>query len=239
MGLTVSTLIYESNDFKISAGVDKSTNESVKFPIYEKLSDVKENADIVIDFSNHKAVKSLLEDAALKNLPVVIATTGFDENEKNIIYKTSDIIPIFMSANMSVGVNLIIQLVSEAAKVLEGYDIEIIEKHHNQKIDSPSGTALMIANAIKGASSNDYNFVYGRNPQSGKRKPGEIGIHSVRGGTIVGEHDVIFAGNDEIVEINHTALSRKIFAQGALKAAQFLYGKKPGLYSMSDLLMKG
>lgn len=240
MGKNVIDAVKNNNDkFTIVAGVDK-TNLKQDFPVYSSLKDVKEPADVVIDFSFHTAIPQLVEDAVALSLPVVIATTGLDAKEEAIVLEKSTQIPIFMSANMSLGVNLLVKLVTDAAKILhENSDIEIIEKHHNQKMDAPSGTAIMIAKAINSALGNIFNFTYGRNPSTGKRTKNELGIHAIRGGTIVGEHEVIFAGRDEIIEIKHTALSRAIFAEGALRAAEFIIGKSPKLYSMKDLLEEG
>lgn len=239
MGKNVIDAVKNSSKFTIVAGVDK-INSKQDFPVYSRLKEVKEPADVVIDFSFHTAIPQLVEDAAELNLPVVIATTGLDAKEEALVLEKSAQIPIFMSANMSLGINLLVKLVTQAAKVLYGNsDIEIIEKHHNQKLDAPSGTALMIAKAINDALGNTFNFTYGRNPSSGKREKNELGIHAIRGGTIVGEHEVIFAGRDEVLEIKHTAQSRAVFAEGALKAAEFIIGKQPKLYSMKDLLEEG
>ncbi|WP_026486021.1 4-hydroxy-tetrahydrodipicolinate reductase [Caldanaerobius polysaccharolyticus] len=241
MGKNVVSAARNNGGFEVVAGVDKLASASREdFPIYSRLIEVKEKADVVIDFSHHTAIPDLLEDATHMKIPVVIATTGLNEAEHHVVIEKSNYIPIFMSANMSLGINLLIKLVVQAAQVLyKSSDIEIVEKHHNQKLDAPSGTAFMIANAINQALSNTLHFTYGRSPQSGKREKSELGIHAIRGGTIVGEHEVIFAGPDEILEIKHIAQSRAIFAQGALKAAEFIIGKQPGLYSMKDLLEKG
>ncbi|MDD4496442.1 MAG: 4-hydroxy-tetrahydrodipicolinate reductase, partial [Eubacteriales bacterium] len=192
---------------------------------------------VIIDFSNPEALGELLEYAVDHNIPVVIATTGLSIQHRSMLQEVSNKIPVFFSANMSLGINLLISLVQKAAKVLgEDFDIEIIEKHHNRKIDAPSGTALYIADSINAVMDNKEQYVYDRHSSRKSRSKNEIGIHAVRGGTITGEHSVIFAGNDEIIEINHSARSRDIFASGALKAAAYIHGKKAGMYNMSDLL---
>lgn len=239
MGKVVAKLAAESHDFKIVAGVDKNISP-LDFPVYSDLKDVKEEADVVIDFSYHEAVPNLVKAALQKKLPVVIATTGLSEEELKVIGEASKEIPIFKSANMSLGVNILINLVKEAAKILhQDFDIEIIEKHHNMKKDAPSGTALMIADSINQVLNDKKAYVYGRHTKTEQRKPNELGIHAVRGGTIVGEHQVIFAGHDEVITISHSAQSREIFGYGALQAAKFIINQKPGLYTMEDLVKKG
>lgn len=210
MGKVITKLAAENPDFKVVAGVDKNTSP-LDFPVYSELKDVKEEADVVIDFSYHEAVPNLVKAALQKKLPVVIATTGLSEEELKVIEEASKEIPIFKSANMSLGVNILINLVKEAAKILQqDFDIEIIEKHHNMKKDAPSGTALMIADSINQVLNYKKEYVYGRHTKTEQRKPTELGIHAVRGGTIVGEHQVIFAGHDEVITISHSAQSREI-----------------------------
>ncbi|HHW57079.1 MAG TPA: 4-hydroxy-tetrahydrodipicolinate reductase [Clostridia bacterium] len=239
MGKVVAKLVGENPEFKVVAGIDKNTSP-LDFPVYEDLKEVKEEADVVIDFSYHEAVPNLVKAAIEKKLPVVIATTGLSEKELKVIEEASKEIPIFKSANMSLGVNVLINLVKEAAKILQqGFDIEIIEKHHNMKKDAPSGTALMIADAINQVLNDKKEYVYGRHTKTEQRKPNELGIHSIRGGTIVGEHEVIFAGHDEVITIRHSAQSREVFGYGALQAAKFIINQKPGLYTMEDLVKKG
>ncbi|MBE3591578.1 MAG: 4-hydroxy-tetrahydrodipicolinate reductase [Thermoanaerobacter sp.] len=239
MGKVITKLAAENPDFKVVAGVDKNTSP-LDFPVYSELKDVKEEADVVIDFSYHEAVPNLVKAALQKKLPVVIATTGLSEEELKVIEEASKEIPIFKSANMSLGVNILINLVKEAAKILQqDFDIEIIEKHHNMKKDAPSGTALMIADSINQVLNYKKEYVYGRHTKTEQRKPTELGIHAVRGGTIVGEHQVIFAGHDEVITISHSAQSREIFGYGALQAAKFIINQKPGLYTMEDLVKKG
>ncbi|MBR5295249.1 MAG: 4-hydroxy-tetrahydrodipicolinate reductase, partial [Clostridia bacterium] len=227
MGKVVASQCNENPDFEVVAGVDP-TLPKCDFPVYSSCDCVKEEADVIIDFSFHAAITDVLTYAVNKNIPAVIATTGFSAEELAFIEKAEKSVPVFRSANMSLGINLICQLAKKAAKLLPDFDIEIIEKHHNQKVDSPSGTALMIADEIKSALPGDMEYVFGRQGICGKRTKNEIGIHAVRGGTIVGEHDVIFAGSNEVVTISHSAQSREILANGAICAAQFVIGKCAG-----------
>ena len=199
------------------------------------MSEVEELADVIIDFSHHSTIDDTLSYAIKTKTPIVIATTGFNEEELEKIKKASNIIPIFHSSNMSLGVNVLVKLVKEAAKSLNGFDIEIIEKHHNKKLDAPSGTAVMIANGVKEVLP-DSEYIYGRHGRSDKRSSNEIGIHAIRGGTIVGEHTTIFAGHDEVVEIKHSAQSKDIFAKGAIAAAKFLVKQEAGYYNMNNML---
>ncbi|BCS81413.1 4-hydroxy-tetrahydrodipicolinate reductase [Anaerocellum diazotrophicum] len=237
MGQVVSKVAKNYDNIKIVAGVDLNTDKNFDYPVYQSPEEVVENFDVIIDFSLPEATMKILEFAKQKNKPVVIATTGFTSDQKTKILKYSKQIPIFWSANMSLGVNLVAELIQKAFKALgPSFDIEIIEKHHNQKIDSPSGTALMLADAINEVANNSYEYIYDRHTRRKKRQQNEIGISSVRGGTIVGEHSVIFAGPDEIIEIKHTALSKEIFANGAIKAAMFIQGKGAGIYNMKDLI---
>ena len=223
MGQVIARLLSEDEEAKVSFGFDINTERKNSFPVYSDISDIKESADVVLDFSNPASLGSIIEYCLSKNVPAVIATTGLSSDQISDIDNLSKKVAVFRSANMSVGINLLINLVKKAAAVLDGkFDIEIVEKHHNQKIDAPSGTALMIADEISDSLKNKPEY--------------EIGIHSVRGGTIVGEHEAIFAGNDEIIEIKHTAMSKEIFAVGGIKAAKFLVGKKPGMYDMHMLI---
>lgn len=239
MGRVIAKLASESPDFTIVAGVDKNTSQ-LDFPVYTDLEDVQEEADVIIDFSYHSAVPEMIKAAAKKKLPVVVATTGLSDEELAVINEASKEIPIFRSANMSLGISILISLVKEAAKILQNdFDIEIIEKHHNMKKDAPSGTALAIADAINEVLNDKKEYIYGRHTKAKERSQSELGIHAIRGGTIVGEHDVIFAGHDELLTISHTAQSREIFGYGALKAAKFIAGKNPGIYKMDDLVKKG
>lgn len=237
MGQVISRMAAESEELKIAAGYDKYTKINNTYPVFDDLEKCDVKVDVIIDFSNPDALDGLLSYSVKNKVPLIVATTGLSTNQVNKLKEVSEAIPVFFSANMSLGVNLLMDLVKKAAKVLEySFDIEIIEKHHNQKIDAPSGTALAIADEINSALSEKQEYIYDRHSRRKKRSKKEIGIHAVRGGTIVGEHSVIFAGTDEIIEINHIATSKEIFATGALSAARFLYNKKPGFYNMNDLI---
>jgi 4-hydroxy-tetrahydrodipicolinate reductase len=237
MGQVITRLATDKNDIKIVAGFDMRDNIQNTYPVFTQLDACNIDVDVIIDFSNPAALDNLLSFAVSKKIPLVMATTGLSQQQVKQLHETSALIPIFFSANMSLGVNLLINLVKQAAKVLEGnFDIEVIEKHHNQKIDAPSGTALAIADAINEELINKAEYVYDRHSKRKKRTNQEIGIHAVRGGTIVGDHSVLFAGNDEIIEVNHIAMSKEIFGVGALKAAKYLYNKKPGIYNMGQLI---
>ncbi|HOJ09016.1 MAG TPA: 4-hydroxy-tetrahydrodipicolinate reductase [Clostridiales bacterium] len=237
MGQVITRLAQQNTDLEIVAGYD--INDSIKnqYPVFTNIGNCNIHVDAIIDFSNPAALDNLLEYAVSKKIPLVMATTGLSDLHMKKLKEASGFIPVFQSANMSLGVNLLIDLVKKASKLLEGYfDIEIIEKHHNQKLDAPSGTALAIADAINTVIGQKQEYVYDRHARRKKRSKTEIGIHAVRGGTIVGEHSVIFAGNDEIIELKHTAMSKEIFGTGAIKAALFIYNKQPGLYSMHDMI---
>jgi len=237
MGQVITRLASQSNDFKIAAGYD--LNDSIKnnYPVFKNLDECNVKVDVIIDFSNSDAFDSVLKFSTSRAIPLVMATTGLSPVQQNLLEAASKQIPIFSSANMSLGVSLLIDLVKKAARILESsFDIEIIEKHHNQKLDAPSGTALSIADEISSVLEQKYEYIYDRHSRRKKRSKSEIGIHAVRGGTIVGEHSVIFAGSDEIIEINHSAMSKDIFGTGALRAAAFICSKAPGIYSMSDLV---
>lgn len=237
MGCTLVRTVSERNDCTVVAGISKNSNGSCSFPIFNFPNEINVDADVIIDFSNPALLDPLLSFAIRKKMPIVICTTGFSDEQINKIKEASTLIPIFFSGNMSIGVNLLIELAKKAAMALgTSFDIEIIEKHHNKKIDAPSGTALMIADAINSVNNRNLKYVYDRHPIRTPRNSNEIGIHSVRGGTIVGEHDVIFAGKDEVLTLSHSAQSKRIFAIGALNAAVFLLKKGVGLYTMSDLL---
>jgi 4-hydroxy-tetrahydrodipicolinate reductase len=237
MGSVVVKAAKGSNDISIISGYDIRRNSELAFPVYSDFNEFKEMPDVILDFSNPEALEAVLSFAVKKNIPAVIATTGLSEKEHSLLKSASKSLPVFVSPNMSIGINLLISLVKSAAKVLgEDFDIEIIEKHHNKKLDAPSGTALYIADSINETTGGNKKYIYDRHSQRKIREKSEIGIHSVRGGTIAGEHTVLFAGNDEILEINHTAGSKSIFAAGALKACAYLKGKPPGLYGMQDML---
>ena len=238
MGQVITKLAAEDKDAEITAGIDRVDNRENPYPVFESVEACDVPVDVVIDFSNAAAVDDLLEACAKKGLPVVLCTTGLSEEQIAKVKKTSEKVAVLRSANMSLGVNLLMKLLKDASKVLApaGYDIEIVEKHHNQKVDAPSGTALALADSINEAMDNIYSYTYDRSQERKKRSDKEIGIAALRGGTIVGEHEVIYAGEDEVIEFKHTAYSKAIFAKGAVSAAAFLAGKEPGLYDMSDVI---
>ncbi|WP_085833375.1 4-hydroxy-tetrahydrodipicolinate reductase [Clostridium merdae] len=237
MGNYIAAGIKNRPDCITVAGVDAFAGAEKEFPVFSSAADISCEADVLIDFSNPALLSSLLELGVSRKMPMVICTTGFSKDQVAQIKKASESIPIFYSGNMSLGVNLMIELAKKAASVLWGqFDVEIIEKHHNQKVDAPSGTALMIADAISSTVEDEPHYEYDRHSQRKKRSKTEIGLHSVRGGTIVGEHEVVFAGPDEILSITHSAQSKEIFSTGSINAALFLIGKSAGMYNMSDLL---
>lgn len=236
MGGFVAAAANNNGNFKIVAGVDK-VNIGQPYPIFNKFSDINVEADIIIDFSHPSLLDDMLGFAVEKNIPIVIATTGYNELQTQKIKETAKKIPVFFTFNFSLGVNLICSLAKKAAQVLgDGFDVEIIEKHHNQKIDAPSGTAIMLGNAINSVFDDKMSYEYDRHSKRSKRTKNEIGMHSVRGGTIVGEHDVIFAGHDEVITVSHSAQSKEVFAVGAVRAAEYLFGKSAGLYDMNDVI---
>lgn len=237
MGQVITKCAENSEYYEIAAGYDPMNDQSITYPVYKDVNDCKEKASAIIDFSHPTVLEDILNYAVSTKTPIVVATTGLLSEHKEKLKEASKEIPVFISANMSLGVNLLMNLVKQAARVLEDtFDIEIIEKHHNKKIDAPSGTALAIADAISEALTEDKEYVYDRHSVRKRRNKKEIGLHAVRGGTIVGDHSVVFAGTDEIIEINHHAASKEIFAMGALKAAKFISDKKPGMYSMEDVV---
>ena len=237
MGHIITEICEKDENTQIVAGVDAFGDAYAGYPVFRALSDCPE-ADVVIDFSTASAMDGLLADCAEKKLPVVVCTTGLSEEQMEVLHKTADSIAVLKSANMSVGINLLEVLIAQAAPKLAaaGFDIEIVEKHHNQKIDAPSGTALALADAANSALGNEYEYVYDRTVRREKRPVKEIGISAVRGGTIVGDHDVIFAGQDEVITLSHRAYSRAVFGKGAVTAAKFLAGKEAGFYTMGDVL---
>ena len=240
MGQVIARLCSEDASVKIVCGYDVNTEQRNSFPVVDDLSKFSGHADAIIDFSHPDSLDSLLDYSEQTGVPIVVATTGLSMQQIARMAEHAKKAPVFSSANMSLGVNLLVSLVKKAAAILEGnFDIEIIEKHHNQKIDAPSGTALMIADEIASSLQGDTDYIYDRHCVRKKRDAHEIGIHSVRGGTIVGEHEVLFAGNDELISISHTAMSKEIFAVGAIRAAKFLAGKQPGYYTMEDLIDLG
>lgn len=237
MGQVITRLAEQYDDLYIAAGYDIADSGKNPYPVFTDLNECSVKPDVIIDFSNPAALEKLISYSTANKVPLVVATTGYSQSQVRLLQKASQSIPVFFSANMSLGINLLIGLVKKAAKLLESdFDIEIVEKHHNQKLDAPSGTALAIADAINSVMEQKCEYVYDRHSRRKKRSKNEIGIHAIRGGTIVGEHSVIFAGNDEIIEIRHTAMSKEIFAAGALRAARYLFGRKPGMYDMNDLI---
>lgn len=236
MGREISRIVEQEEGLEIVAGIDK-TAASHTYPVYDSFSKCEKEADVIIDFSSPVGIDEMLAYGKDKKLPIVLCTTGLSEDEISWIHETAEEIPILRSANMSLGINIMVKIIQEAAKVLyQDFDIEIVEKHHNQKLDAPSGTALLLADAMNEVLDNEYGYQYDRTLEKKKRDKKEIGISAVRGGTIVGEHEVIFAGLDEVIEIKHTAYSRAIFAKGAVAGAKYLVGLKPGMYTMKDIV---
>ncbi len=235
MGRNVAQLCAERG-VAVTAGVDVAP-APMPFPVYPDFSDIREEADVVIDFSPASSVRERLDFCKARNIGIVIAGTAFSDEDEALIREAADVIPVFQTGNLSVGVNLLQMLVKKAAEVLgDGFDAEIVERHHNMKKDAPSGTALMLAKSVNEGFGGSKENVYGRHGLVGARKKSEIGIHAVRGGTIVGEHEVMFAGQDEIVTLSHSARSRMVFAEGALRAAEWLTSQPAGKYDMNDLL---
>lgn len=235
MGKAITEIVENTQDAEIVCGFDVAEGKR-DYPVYKDYSDVKVDADVIIDFSHPSNFENILTFAKANNLPIVVATTGLTAEQKAELKAAANQIPVFFSANMSLGINLLIRLAKMATKVLEkDFDIEIVEKHHNKKLDAPSGTALAIADAIADTMTDDAKYVYERQSVRKQREKSEIGIHAIRGGTIVGDHDVIYAGPDEVITLSHSAASREVFAQGAVKAAMFMAGKPKGFYCMDDL----
>lgn len=239
MGKVIDSIVKGRSDCEIVAGIDLIGECYSSFPVHKKLFDMVEKPDVIIDYSHNSGLVDLLTYGKNNNIPLVIATTGFSEEQISKIHKASQLIPIFFTFNMSLGINLLAELAKKAANVLgEQFDIEIVEKHHNQKRDAPSGTAIMLAEAVNEEFGGKKRYVYDRHNSLKPREGDEIGMHAIRGGTIVGEHDVIFAGRDEVITLSHSALSREVFASGSVNAAIFMNGKRKGLYTMSDLIGK-
>lgn len=237
MGQVLSQIIGETADTRVSAGVDVGACSGCGYPVFHTAAAPEVAGDVVIDFSHYGAVRELLQGCVEKGIPVVIATTGLGEEEKRAIREASHSIPVFHSANMSIGINLLAKAIKGIAPTLEkDFHMEIIEKHHAMKKDSPSGTALLLADAVNGSLEEEKELLFGRHGKDDECLLSQMGIHAVRGGTIAGEHTVLFAGPDEIIELKHTALSREVFARGALRAARYLANMPPGLYSMEDML---
>ncbi len=238
MGHVIVDLVKNDSDIEIVAGVDAFGESSYEFPVFKSLEACDVEADVIVDFSNASAVDALMDFCAGKNIPVVLCSTGLSQQQLDKVKETSGKVAVLRSANMSVGVNALIKVLKDVSPMFAaaGFDIEIVEKHHNQKLDAPSGTAIALADAINESLDNEYEYVYDRSSRREKRPEKEIGISAVRGGTIVGDHDIIFAGVDEVVTLSHRAYSRAIFGKGAIQAAKFLAGKKPGMYDMADVL---
>lgn len=235
MGRVIDGVVAEDPDAEIVAGVDLFDGVENSYPVFKDINEFSGEADAIIDFSKPEALPSILDYSIKTGIPAVLSSTGYSEEEIESMKEASKKASILFSGNMSLGVNVLIDLLRKAVNSLPGFDIEIIEKHHNKKVDSPSGTARMLADAANEELNGQMKFVHGRVGNDTKREQNEIGVHAVRGGSIVGEHTVIFAGIDEIVEIKHTAMSKKIFAVGSVRAARYMTGKPAGLYSMSDL----
>ena len=238
MGRVITDLVAGDSDAQIVAGVDKFGENTSGFPVFDSIEKCDVDADVIIDFSNAAAVDGVIKYSVEKQIPVVLCTTGLSEDQLAQVKDASAKVAILKSANMSVGVNVLMKVLRDAAPTLAaaGFDIEIVEKHHNQKLDAPSGTAIALADSINDSLNKEYEYVYDRSTRREKRPEKEIGISAVRGGTIVGDHDVIFAGLDEVVTISHRAYSRSIFAKGAVEAAKFLAGKPAGMYDMSNVI---
>lgn len=238
MGRCITDICRNDPEISIVAGIDVFTGIANEYPVFPSLNACNVKADVIIDFSNAAAVDELLEYCRKREMPVVLCTTGLSEEQLKLVDKTAQSTAVLKSANMSLGINTLLELLRTAALVFgpAGFDMEIVEKHHNQKVDAPSGTALALADAMNEALENAYEYKYDRSQERVKRDKREIGISAVRGGTIVGEHEVIFAGQDEVIEFKHTAYSKAVFAKGAVEAAKFLAGKPAGRYDMADVI---
>jgi 4-hydroxy-tetrahydrodipicolinate reductase len=238
MGRMITQMLEDNSTMEIVVGIDEYTGISNTYPVYPKIEDSNLEVDVVIDFSNAKGIDSLIDYCRGKRLALVLCTTGLSTEQIKAVADASKEIPILKAANMSLGINLLLKLVQDAAKVLNpaSFDIEIVERHHNQKVDAPSGTAMALADSINQVLEGEYSYVFDRSQTRQKRTSKEIGLSAVRGGTIVGEHNVIFAGIDEVFEFKHSAYSRSVFGKGAIEAARFLAGKPAGLYTMEDVI---
>lgn len=237
MGRAVADVISTRDDCTVAAGIDLNPVKYSDFTVHTKVSDLTDIPDVIVDFSHPSGLDALLSYALTNGVALVLATTGYTPEQTEKIHSASLQIPVFFTANMSIGINLLRELAKKAAAVLgDQFDVEIVERHHNQKLDAPSGTALMLADSINEARNGAYSYVYDRHSVRRKRERSEIGIHSVRGGRIVGDHEIIFAGRDEVITLSHSAASKEVFAVGAVNAAVFLSSKAPGLYSMSDMI---
>ena len=237
MGRVIVNIVKGREDCEVIAGIDLLGEKYDSFPVVKSVFDLPHKPDVIIDFSHPSALDDLLSYGKMNNVPLVIATTGYTDEQRAQITAASAQIPVFFTFNMSLGINLLVELAKKATQILGGqFDIEIVEKHHNLKKDAPSGTAIMIAEAINAEMGNKNHFVYDRHSVRKPRDKDEIGMHAIRGGTIVGEHDIIFAGHDEVITLSHSAQSKEVFAVGSVNAAVFLAGKPAGLYAMSDLI---
>ncbi len=238
MGQVITDICKSDSDVEIVAGIDVVDNRDNGYPVFTDINACDVSADVIIDFAAAPAVDKLIDYVEAKKIPVVLCTTGLSPEQLNKVSIASENVAILKSANMSLGINTLMKLLKDAANVFApaGYDIEIVEKHHNQKVDAPSGTALALADSINDARNNEFEYVYDRSQVRQKRGAKELGISAVRGGTIVGEHQVIFAGIDEVIEFKHTAYSKSVFAKGAVEAAKFLSGKPAGMYDMADVI---
>lgn len=238
MGQMITGICKEDPEIEIVAGIDLYDGISNHYPVFPNISVCDVKADVMIDFSNPKAFGDLLVYSEDKNIPIVFCTTGLSEGQQKRIQELSEKVAVLKSANMSLGINMLMELLKQAASILApaGFDMEIVEKHHNQKLDAPSGTALALADVMNETLGNSYEYKYDRTADRKKREKSEIGISAVRGGSIVGEHEVIFAGLDEVIELKHTAYSRSVFGKGAVEAAKFLAGKPAGFYDMKDVI---
>lgn len=239
MGQVISRTLADSKELSVVSGIDLMDKQNFSYPVFSNPTDVEIDFDVIIDFSNPSALPAILDFAEKKRKPIVIATTGLTSELKIRYLELSRVVPVFVSANMSLGINMLIELAKKATSILyPEFDLEIIEAHHNQKVDAPSGTALMIADAINDTANGSMEYVYDRHLVRAKREKTELGMHSIRGGSIVGDHTVVFAGAEEVLEITHRAQSRDVFARGAIAAARFLANQTPGLYSMKELIGK-
>ncbi len=238
MGQAISNIVKEDEKTTIVAGIDLEDKGMYDYPVYKKFSSIKEEADVIIDFASPIDYKDMLEYSTLNNVPIVLCTTGFSKEELEEIEETSKKVAVLRSANMSMGINTLIKVLKSISPLLSeaGFDIEIVEKHHNKKLDSPSGTALALADSINESVKEPFEYIYDRSQLRQVRDKKELGISAVRGGTIVGEHEIVFAGLDEVIEIKHTAYQRTVFAKGAVEAAKYLFDKTAGMYNMSDVI---
>lgn len=238
MGQVITDMVKNDDTAEIVAGIDVVDNRDNGYPVFTDIDACDVPADVIIDFAAAVAVDKLLDYSVKHKIPVVLCTTGLSEAQIAKVEEASKKVAVLRSANMSLGINTLMKLLKEAANIFApaGYDIEIVEKHHNQKVDAPSGTAIALADSINKARNNEYEYVYDRSQVRKKRDKKELGISAVRGGTIVGEHEVIFAGVDEVIEFKHTAYSKSVFAKGAVEAGKYLAGKPAGLYNMSDVI---